>query len=125
MKTFADTLSHLDFDLVTGGTDNHLILVDLRNKGVTGQQFEDALGKAGITVNKNSIPNDPEPPKITSGVRVGVAAITTRGMGVVEMQRIAEMFNIVAENIENQEKLSEIKEEIKVMCKNFPVPGIS
>ena len=125
MATFAKTLSHFDFDLVTGGTDNHLVLVDLQKKNITGQEFEDALGKAGITVNKNSVPNDPQPPKITSGIRVGVAAITTRGMGLVEMQRIAEMFNKVVDNLENDDILAEIKAEVKEMCKKFPVPGIS
>ena len=124
MATFAKTLSHFDFDLVTGGTDNHLVLVDLQKKNITGQEFEDALGKAGITVNKNSVPNDPQPPKITSGIRVGVAAITTRGMGLIEMQRIAEMFNKVVDNLENEEVLTEIKAEVKEMCKKFPVPGI-
>ncbi len=124
MKVFATTLKHFDFDLVTGDTDNHLILVDLRNKGLTGKEFEVALGKAGITVNKNAIPNDPNPPKVTSGIRVGTAALTTRGMGVVEMQRIAELFNIVAENITDDAKLAEIKTEVKEMTKNFPVPGI-
>lgn len=125
MATFAKTLSHFDFDLVTGGTDNHLILVDLQKKNITGQEFEDALGKAGITVNKNSVPGDPQPPKITSGIRVGVAAITTRGMGLVEMQRIAEMFNKVVDNIDNEGVLADIKAEVKEMCKKFPVPGIS
>jgi len=125
MATLAKTLSSFDFELVTGGTDNHLVLIDLQNKNITGQEFEDALGKAGITVNKNSVPDDPQPPKITSGVRVGVAAITTRGMGCAEMQRIAELFNIVAENIKDENKLAEIKEEVKEMCKKFPVPGIS
>ena len=125
MATFAKTLSHFDFDLVTGGTDNHLVLVDLQKKNITGQEFEDALGKAGITVNKNSVPNDPQPPKITSGIRVGVAAITTRGMGLIEMQRIAEMFNKVVENLDNDDVLAEIKAEVKEMCKKFPVPGIS
>ena len=124
MQTFATTLTSFDFDLVTDGTDNHLILIDLRSKGVTGLEFQDALGKAGITVNKNSIPNDPNPPKVTSGVRVGVAAITTRGMGCQEMQRIAELFNIVAENIDDEAKLAEVKEEVAEMCKGFPVPGI-
>jgi len=124
MQVFAKTLMSFDFDLVTSGTDNHLILVDLRNKNITGQDFEDALHEAGITVNKNGVPNDPNPPKITSGIRVGTAALTTRGMGAAEMQRIAEMFNIVAENISDNAKLAEIREEVKEMTKNFPVPGI-
>lgn len=124
MSTFAKTLMHFDFDLVTEGTDNHLILVDLQNKNLTGLDFQDALTKAGISVNKNSVPNDPNPPKVTSGVRVGVAAITTRGMGIVEMQRIAELFNIVCENKDNDRKLKEIKKEVAVMCSKFLVPGI-
>ena len=125
MSTFANTLVHFDFDLVTGGTDNHLILVDLQNKSLTGLDFQDALTKAGISVNKNSVPDDPNPPKVTSGIRVGVAAVTTRGMGYLEMQRIAELFNTVAENMDNDEKLAEIKEEVAEMCKKFPVPGIN
>lgn len=124
MKTFANTLKSFDFDLVTGGTDNHLILVDLQNKGITGKEFEDALGKAGITVNKNSVPGDPQPPSISSGIRVGTAALTSRGFGAAEMQRIAELYNIVAENIDDNDKLAEIREEVKEMCDGFPVPGI-
>lgn len=125
MQIFAKTLQHFDFDLVTDGTDNHLILVDLRAKGLTGIEFETALGKAGITVNKNAIPGDPNPPQVTSGIRVGTAALTTRGMGTVEMQRIAEMFNIVAESCDNEAKLKEIKDEVRHITKHFPVPGIS
>jgi glycine hydroxymethyltransferase len=124
MKCFADTLQSFDFDLISDGTDNHLILVDLRSKGINGKEFEGALEKAGITVNKNAIPGDPLPPSIGSGVRVGVAAITTRGMGISEMQRIAELFNIVAENLTDDKKLTEVKEEVSAMCKKFPVPGI-
>lgn len=124
MEVFASTLMHFDFDLVTGGTDNHLILVDLRSKGITGKKFTESLSEAGITVNKNSVPGDSESPMVTSGIRVGVAALTTRGMGILEMQRIAEMFNIVAENLDDKNVLSKIKKEIEHMCKKFPVPGI-
>jgi glycine hydroxymethyltransferase len=124
MSVFAKTLQSFDFDLVTDGTDNHLILVDLRNKNLTGMDFQHALEEAGISVNKNGVPNDPNPPKVTSGIRVGTAALTTRGMGIVEMQRIAELFNIVAENINDQKVLAEVKAEVKVMTTNFPVPGI-
>lgn len=124
MQAFAKTLMTFDFSLVTGGTDNHLILVDLQNKKITGKEFEYASHEAGITVNKNGVPNDPQPPKIASGIRVGTAALTTRGMGVIEMQRIAELFNIVAENINNAKKLAEVKAEVKEMTSKFPVPGI-
>lgn len=124
MKCFADTIKSFDFDLVTGGTENHLVLIDLRNKGITGKDFQDALGKAGISVNKNGVPGDPQPPQIASGVRVGTAAITTRGMGLNEMQRIADLYNIVAENMNDEVKLKEVKAEVKEMTKSFPVPGI-
>lgn len=124
MKIFARHLQSFDFELVTGGTDNHLILVDLRNKGITGKDFEDALHEAGITVNKNGVPNDPNPPKISSGIRVGTAALTTRGMGEKEMIRIAEMFDIVAENMRNKKVLAKVKAEVKIMTRKFPVPGI-
>ncbi len=124
MQVFAKTMINFDFNLVTGGTDNHLILVDLRSKSVTGKEFEIALDKAGITVNKNAIPKDPNPPKVTSGIRVGTAALTTRGMGIAEMQRIAEIFNIVVENISDDKVLLSMKKEIIEMTKNFPVPGV-
>lgn len=124
MKCFANTLKSFDFDLISNGTDNHLVLVDLRSKNITGVDFEVALEKAGITVNKNAIPGDPLPPAVTSGVRVGTAALTTRGMGGQELQRIAELFHKVAENMDNEEELAEIKEEVKAMASKFPVPGI-
>jgi len=124
MKTFSDTLMSFDFDLISGGTDNHLILVDLRSKKITGQEFSDVLSKAGITVNKNGIPNDPLPPQTSSGIRVGTAALTTRGMGKKEMQRIAEMFNLACENRGSNRELAKIKLEVKAMCGKFPVPGI-
>jgi glycine hydroxymethyltransferase len=124
MKVLAKTLQSFKFDLVTGGSDNHMVLIDLRNKNLTGAQFEKSLELAGITVNKNSIPNDDKPPTIASGIRIGTPAITTRGMGPAEMQRIAELFNIVSENIDNTGKLAEIKEEVRIMCQKFLVPGI-
>ena len=125
MKIFANTLMSYDFDLISGGTDNHLILVDLQNKKITGQEFSDILGKAGITVNKNGVPNDPLPPQTSSGIRVGTAALTTRGMGKKEMQRIAEMFTLACENKGDDRELAKIRQEVKAMCKKFPVPGIN
>jgi glycine hydroxymethyltransferase len=121
MRVLAETLKSFDFDLVTDGSDNHLALIDLRNKNITGVDFECALEKAGITVNKNSVPSDDKPAKITSGIRIGTAAITTRGMGPVEMQRVAEMINLVAENMNDDKKLAEIKLEVREMCSKFPI----
>jgi len=124
MQCFAKTLQSLDFNLVSGGSDNHLILVDLRNKGITGKEFEDLLGSVGIIVNKNIVPNDPNPPMVTSGIRVGVPALTSRGMGIIEMQRIAELFNKVLESKNDKKALESIKKEVIEMTKRFPVPGI-
>ena len=121
MQVLAKTLISFDFKIITDGTDNHLALIDLRNKNLSGIDFEIALEKAGITVNKNSVPKDDKPPAITSGIRVGTAAITTRGMGPKEMQRIAELMNIVAENIDDEKKLAETKTEVHQMCKKFPI----
>jgi glycine hydroxymethyltransferase len=90
-KALADGLLQGGLDLVSGGTDNHLILVDLQDTGVTGKELEDALETVGITCNKNMVPNDPEPPTVTSGIRLGTAAMTTRGMGEDEMQEIADI----------------------------------
>jgi glycine hydroxymethyltransferase len=125
MSVFAKTLMSFDFELVTGGTENHLILVDLRSKGITGKELTHALEEAGISVNKNSVPNDSLPPTVTSGIRVGTAAITTRGMGPKEMQKIAEMFNLVAENLNDDRVLSKVRKEVLAMTRKFPVPGIS
>jgi glycine hydroxymethyltransferase len=124
MKVFAEAMLSYDFDLVTGGTDNHLILVDLRGKKMTGKEFESALSLVGISVNKNSIPSDPNPPKVTSGIRVGTAALTTRGMKAREMKKIAGYFNQVAENMNNEKVLRKIKKEVEILTKDFPVPGI-
>jgi glycine hydroxymethyltransferase len=124
MVYFAETMKAFDFDLVSNGTDNHLVLIDLRNKDITGKDYSEALEKAGIIVNKNAVPGDPLPPTVTSGIRVGVAAVTTRGMGVQEMQRVAELYHKVSENIGNEVELAEIKQEVEEMAKKFPVPGI-
>ncbi|MDF1566204.1 MAG: serine hydroxymethyltransferase [Deltaproteobacteria bacterium] len=107
--------------LVSGGTDNHLTLVDLRPKGLTGTQGEIALGEAGITVNKNMIPNDPEKPMVTSGLRLGTPAVTTRGMGVQEMQTIAEYILEVLENHEDAGKKKAVKEKVEALCHDFPL----
>ncbi len=109
--------------LVSGGTDNHLMLVDLTPLGITGAQAETALENAAITINKNTIPNDPQPPTKTSGIRVGTPAVTTRGMGVAEMERIAAWMGEVLHNIGDETMQKRVAEEVRTMCSNFPVPG--
>jgi len=121
MKMLVAEMQKYEFEFVTGSTDNHLALIDLRNKKITGRDFECALEKAGITVNKNVILDDPESPTITSGIRIGTAAITTRGMGKTEMTKIAEFFALVAENINDDKKLAEIKSEVHKICQKFPI----
>jgi glycine hydroxymethyltransferase len=109
----------LDYNLVSGGTDNHLMLVDLRNKRITGKQAEKALEEAGITVNKNTVPFDPQKPMVTSGIRIGTPAVTTRGMKEEDMKVIAEMINSVLNDTENQKIKDEVKKEVESFCKRF------
>lgn len=114
-----EELSKLKFNLVSGGTDNHLLLVDLRNKNITGKELEAKLDSIGITVNKNSVPFDTEKPTITSGIRIGTPAVTTRGFREEDMKEIAQLINLVVENYE--EKFEEIKERVSVLCKKYPL----
>jgi glycine hydroxymethyltransferase len=109
--------------LVSGGTDNHLMLVDLRPKHITGKAAEEALGKAGITVNKNMIPNDPEKPTVASGVRVGTPAVTTRGMGPKEMGEIAGLFVEAISHAGDDAALARIKGRVLALAKRFPLYG--
>ena len=118
-QALANRLMELDYNLVSGGTDNHLMLVDLRNKGITGKQAEKALEEAGITVNKNTVPFDPQKPMVTSGIRIGTPAVTTRGMKEEDMKVIAEMINRVLKDTENQKIKDEVKKEVESFCKRF------
>ena len=120
-KAMADALVKGGLRIVSGGTDNHLMLVDLRAKGVTGKQAEESLEKAGITCNKNAIPDDPEKPFITSGVRLGTPAITARGMKEDEAVKIAEMIIKVLENVNDDEKIAEVKNEVLKLTEKFPL----
>lgn len=119
MKTFADSLLAQGFKLVSGGTDNHLGLVDLRPFGVTGKEFEKRLDSVYITVNKNAIPNDPEKPFVTSGVRVGTAAATTRGFVEEDFVKVAELFKLCA--TEYEEKADYIRQEVCKLCEKYPL----
>ena len=121
-KALAEVLEKGGLRLVSGGTDNHMILVDLKSsKGLTGQAVEKALDKAGITVNKNGIPYDTEKPMVTSGIRIGTPAVTTRGMKEKEMEKIGNFILETIENINDDKKLSEIKERVKELCLRFPL----
>ncbi|MBR6201104.1 MAG: serine hydroxymethyltransferase [Spirochaetales bacterium] len=120
-QTLAKSLTDNGFRLVSGGSDNHLLLVDLTPKGVTGKDAEAALDKAGITVNKNGIPFDKQSPMVTSGIRVGTAALSTRGMKESEMEQIGGWFNEVISNIGNDKILSDIAAEVKKLCDKFPI----
>lgn len=116
-----EALEARGFRLVSGGTDNHLLLVDLRTKKLTGKRFEQVLESVGITVNKNMIPQDPEKPMVTSGVRVGVTAMTIKGMGRSEMQEIAELMTRVADHHDHPEVLNEVSKAVVALAERFPL----
>jgi glycine hydroxymethyltransferase len=120
-KHLGECMLEHGFNLVSGGTDNHLVLVDLRETDITGKIAEDTLELAGITVNKNAIPFDPNPPAVTSGIRIGTPAITTRGMKEEEMGIIAGLIKEALDNIENETVLSRIKDDVAELCKKFPM----
>jgi glycine hydroxymethyltransferase len=120
-KALAEGLKGQGLRLVSGGTDNHLMLVDLRPKKITGKAAEDALGKAGITVNKNQIPFDPEKPNVSSGVRIGTPAITTRGMKEAEMATVAKLIGSALDNASNDVELQRVRGQVKELCKSFPL----
>ena len=118
-RVLADALQKQGFDLVGGGTDNHLMLIDLRKTGVTGKELQRRLDEVYITANKNAIPNDPESPFVTSGMRIGTPAVTTRGFGAPEMLRIAEFIWQAATDVDN--KANDIRRNVRDRCANFPI----
>lgn len=123
-KVLEKELRELGYKLMFGGTDNHLLLIDVSDKNATGKEAEKALDKAGITVNKNMIPNDPRSPMDPSGIRIGTPAMTTRGMKEPEMVKVAKWINRAILTKDNEEELAKIKKEVEELCKGFPVPGI-
>jgi len=126
-KALGETLKEAGFDLVSGGTDTHVLLVDLRPKGLKGNAAEKALGRANITCNKNGIPFDPEKPMVTSGIRLGSPAGTTRGFGIAEFKQIGQMICEVLEGLEkngpegNEAVEQAVKEKVVALCNKFPL----
>ena len=120
-QTMAAAFSDRGYDLISGGTDTHVVLIDLSNKNVNGKVAEKTLEKAGITVNKNMVPFDTKSPFITSGIRVGTPAITTRGMGIDEMDQIVDLIDQVISNIEDESIINSVNESVKELCQSFPL----
>jgi len=118
----AEKLMEYGFNLVSGGTDNHLMLIDLRNKGIGGRELAKALDRAGIVTNCNSVPNDPAPPFKPSGLRIGTCAVTTKGMKTEQMETIADFINKVADNIGDEAVITGVGKEVRGLCSQFPVP---
>ncbi len=115
-NALAETFISLGFTLISGGTDNHLLLVDVSKEGLTGKEAEEMLYREGIVVNKNTIPYDQQPPSVTSGIRLGTPALTTRGMKEAEMEKIAYMIDSVLR------KRQDVKDEVPALAKSFPIP---
>jgi len=123
-QAMANTLIERGYNIVSGGTENHLFLLDLINKGITGKAADAALGAANITVNKNAVPNDPQSPFVTSGIRIGTPAITTRGFKEAESASLANWIADVLDDVENQETIEKVKANVLDICGKFPVYGM-
>ena len=109
------------YNLVSGGTDNHLMLIDLRNKGLTGKQAEEALGRAEITVNKNMVPFDDKSPFVTSGIRIGTPALTTRGFGASEFEHVVDLVDRVLADVDDEDTATVVRSEVRDLCRQFPL----
>ncbi|PIP76062.1 serine hydroxymethyltransferase [Candidatus Kuenenbacteria bacterium CG22_combo_CG10-13_8_21_14_all_39_9] len=124
-QTLAAELQKLGYQIVSGGSDNHLIVVNLTNQGLTGREAEQTLEQVGISVNRSTIPNDPNPPMNPSGIRLGTPALTSRGMGISEVKKIVQLINRAIKNRGNKSQLKKIKSQVRSLCKKFPLPGIN
>ncbi len=120
-KALAAALAERGYTLVGGGTDTHLLLVDLRNRDLTGKEAEEALSRAGITVNKNTVPFETRSPFVTSGIRIGTPAVTTRGMGVDEMKRIGEWIDQILARPGDAELAAQVRQAVRALCGDFPL----
>ncbi|MBU6334982.1 MAG: serine hydroxymethyltransferase [Chloroflexi bacterium] len=122
-RALAAALIERGFHIISGGTDNHLMLIDLRSKRVTGKQAQLALDHAGITLNKNAVPNDDKSPLVTSGIRIGTPAMTTRGLGVAAMPLVADWIDQVITRIDDAATIARVADEVRAFCRDYPVPG--
>jgi glycine hydroxymethyltransferase len=122
-QALAEALLERGFNLVSGGTENHLVLVDLRNRGINGRDAERALDRAGITVNKNTVPGETESPFVTSGVRIGTPALTTRGLGTTEMRVIAGLIEAALAARGDEKAADQVRAEVRELCARFPLYG--
>jgi glycine hydroxymethyltransferase len=120
----AEALAERGFRVITGGTDNHLLLVDVTTRGITGKKLAQALDRAGIVLNYNSVPFDPRKPFDPSGVRIGTPAVTTRGMGRDVMVRIADWIDTVTQHADDESELLRVADEVRSLCAGYPAPGI-
>ena len=117
----AETLLNLDYEIISGGTDTHLVLIDLTPKGISGKKAEIALEEAGITTNKNMVPFDERSPMVTSGIRVGTPALTTRGMKEDEMIQIAKLMDNIIKNIQDEKIIRDTRNTVSELCSAFPI----
>jgi len=124
-RTLADDLQHRGLRIISGGTDNHLMLVDVGERGITGRDAQVALDAVGITVNKNTIPYDQRTPAVTSGLRIGTPAVTSRGMGPDEMRRIGGFISRILDNLGDEDVATAVREEVRELAGRFPVPGVA
>jgi glycine hydroxymethyltransferase len=124
-RVLASELQTYGMRVISGGTDNHIVLVDLSRQGITGKDAEEALWDAGISVNRNAIPFDHKPPVITSGIRMGTAAVTTRGFGTEEMKRIASFIAKVLSPLGDKRVQKQVRQEVREVCQQFPIPGLA
>jgi glycine hydroxymethyltransferase len=122
-QALAGALVDLGYHIVSGGTDNHLMLIDLRSKGVTGKAAQLALDRANITCNKNAVPFDDKSPLITSGIRLGTPALTTRGMREEEMREVASLIDRVIGAIDDETTIASVKQDVVSLCSRFPIHG--
>ena len=120
-RAMAQVFIERGYKVVSGGTDDHLFLVDLIDKGITGKEADAALGAANITVNKNAVPNDPQSPFVTSGIRVGTPAVTTRGFGENEVRELAGWMCDIMDDVQNQALIEEVRSKVLEICQRFPV----